>query len=221
MSYIFGVSPEEQKQIEKISVDTTLNEHQKSVQRRSAIQEIKKTPQSPFAVTVSITNSMMGSALLVMPVNFYKSGMISGIITSIIMAYISYKTCNLVIRHSKDDEIDYPEAIKRVLGDKWEKIYNFSSMINLFFVAIIHFILMANCIYTILKNIFPDSKEWALPEDIVWDKMSLQYSGLICFVICCVILSFKDLSMILKIVDKGIYAIMTYCLFITFMGIYS
>ena len=80
---------------------------------------------------------------------------------------------------------------------------------------------MANCLYTILKNIFPNTDQWADVDVISFDKMSLQYTGIICWVICLVILSFKELSSILKITDKGIYAILTFCFFIIFLGIWA
>ena len=174
--------------------------------------------RSSFETTFNVANTMMGTALLVMPVNFYKSGIISSIIAAIIMAAISYWTCNLCVIHSRDDEIDFPVAIKRILGKKWAHAFNVLSMILLLLVAIIHFILMANVFYTIFKNFVSDPDSYPKLNNITFNMFSMQYSAIIIAIICAILYSFKSISKILTINDKGIYMILTFTIFIIYLG---
>ena len=174
--------------------------------------------RSSLETTFNIVNTMMGTALLVMPVNFYKSGMISSIITAIIMAAISFWTCNLCVIHSRDDEIDYPVSIKRILGKLWAHVFNLTSMILLLFVGVIHFILMSNMLYTIFKNFLSDPDNYPKLDNITFSMFSMQYASIIIAILCVVLFSFKGISFILKINDKGIYLILTFTLFIIYLG---
>ena len=99
---------------------------------------------------------MMGSAVLVMPINFYKSGLISSIsnalilsysnesilVCSAVMGFISFKTANLPLLHSRHEEFDISEAITRILGQKWKIFFNALSALLLYLSGIIYFILM-------------------------------------------------------------------------------
>jgi sodium-coupled neutral amino acid transporter 9 len=175
--------------------------------------------QSSFNTIFNISNTMMGSALLVMPINFYVSGMLSGLIAAIIMAVISYFTCNLIIIHSRVDEIDYPEAIERILGKPWRYVFNIMSMILLFLVGLIHFVLISETLYSLLKNVFSNSDSWANSDDISFSTFSMQYVGLIVFVLCALLFSIKNLKNILVINDKGVYLILIFSLFIIYLAI--
>jgi hypothetical protein len=78
---------------------------------------------------------------------------------------------------------------------------------------------MAHTFFAILKHIF-DSSDW-VSEGIVFNKFSLQYVGLIMFVLCAILFTVKDLKYILIINDKGVYMIMIFCIYIMYLGIYS
>ena len=221
MSFIIGLSDKEKNEISQIEDDAGIQEEERGNRLKKSMISIKQTTPKKSSKTIfSIANTMMGSALLVMPINFYNTGMLSGIITALLMAYISYKTCNLVILHSLPDEIDYPEAINRILGKKWEVFYNILSMILLFLVGIIDFILMAHGLYAILKNVC-DSSGWAPEDKVSWDVFSLQYVGIIIFVLCFIISFFEDLRIVLKINDKGVYMIIIFCIYAIYLGIYG
>ena len=43
---------------------------------------------------------------------------------------------------------------------------------------------MAHSLYAVFKNIFPTSDSWPNSDQITWDQFSLQYVGIIIFVIC-------------------------------------
>ena len=221
MSYIIGLSPEEKKQIEDIEHDDSKGDLEKSQLLHETMKNIKQKPKKSSNTIFNVANTMMGSALLVMPINYYDAGVLSACIAAGIVAYISYKTANLVILHSIEEEIDYPEAVNRILGKKWEFFYNLLSMFLLFLVGVIHFILMSHSLYSVLKNIFPDSDSWPSSDTITWDQFSLQYVGIIIFVVCFVLYLFEDLTIVLKINDKGVYMIMVFCLYALYLGIYG
>lgn len=177
--------------------------------------------RSSIETSFNVANTMMGTALLVMPVNFYKTGIVTSVIGAIVLLVVSYWTCNLCVIHSRDDEIDYPSAIKRLLGRYGEICFNCLSMFLLMLVAIIHFILMANVLYAIIINFQADPHSFPAFDEISFSKFSMQYTGIILFFLCAFIYCIKDLSIILKINDKGIYMILTFTIFIIYLGAYA
>lgn len=206
--------------IESIIDDPTIEEKDIEKKLNETLQEFSnKRTKSSLETIFNISNTMMGSALLVMPINFYISGIISALIAATIMAIISYITANIVIIHSRDDEIDYPEAILRILGKPWQVVFNIMSMFLLYLVGLIHFVLMSETLYSILKNIFPNSSEWAPNEGMHFDKFSMSYVGLIMFTLCAILFSIRNLKSILTINDKGIYMVLIFCIFMAFIGI--
>jgi sodium-coupled neutral amino acid transporter 9 len=218
----------EAQKIEHILEDNSIDDLEKSHRLDESRRSRRKSltgKRSSFETIFNVSNTMMGSALLVMPVKFYSAGMFSSVISACIMGLISYYTCNLIISHSKDSEIDYPEAVERILGKVWAKIYNALSGFLLFLVGVIHFILMGQTFYAILNNIFSlettASWEPSNSQDIVFNKFSLQYVGFVMFVLCALIFSIKDLKHILAVNDKGVYMIMIFSVFIIYLGIDS
>jgi sodium-coupled neutral amino acid transporter 9 len=210
---------EESNLIESILSDFTLTDDQINDKIENTKKERKSRKQSSFRTIFNISNTMMGSALLVMPINFYISGMLSAFIGAIIMAIISYVTCNLIIIHSREDEIDYPEAILRILGRPWAKTFNFMSMILLYLVGLIHFVLMSETFYAILKNMFSNSSSWAPTDKIDFSTFSMQYVGLVIFILCGLLFSIRNLKNILAINDKGVYMILIFSLFMVYLGL--
>jgi sodium-coupled neutral amino acid transporter 9 len=205
--------------VDQIVGDITLNEEEKTSRLDASKTERLSKKRSSYATIFNIANTLMGSALLVMPVSFYGAGMLSSVIGAIVMAIISFYTADLYLIHSRRDEIDYPEAILRILGKKWCFLYNFISMLLLYLVGLIHFILMSQSFYAILKNLAPDSSDWGGSKDIVFNNFSMQWVGVIMFALCAVLFSLKDLRHILWFNDKGVYMILIFCIFIIYLGL--
>ena len=176
--------------------------------------------RSSYETIFNISNTMMGTALLVIPTNFYSSGIISSILTALVMVLISYWTSYCVVIHSRDDEYDYPLAIRRLLGLKWEKTFNFVSFLLLFLVCIIHFILLANVLYYLIISI-SGSDDWPGFNEINFEKFSMQYVGIILFFVCGGLYSIKKIRYLLAINDKGIYMILLFSIYIIYIGIQS
>jgi sodium-coupled neutral amino acid transporter 9 len=178
----------------------------------------QQKPRSSYEVIFNVANTMMGTALLVMPCNFYMSGMITSILAAAVMMFISYWTCNLIIIHSRDDEYDYPLAIRRLLGPTWEKIFNFISFLLLLLVSIIHFILMANVLYSIIINISGEDG-WPGFTDITFKSFSMQWVGVILFFLCGGLYSLNSIRKILIINDKGVYMVLLFSLYVMYLGV--
>ena len=171
-----------------------------------------------YQTIFNITNTMMGTALLVIPCNFYNGGILSSTFTALEMALVCYWTCNLVSIHIRNDEFDYPVAIKRLLGKKWEFIFNIVSFILLLCVSVINFNLISNVLYSIVISISGNANNFPGFKDICFTSFSMQYTGMILFIIFLISSNFS-LSKILSINDKGIYMIFCFTIFIIYLGI--
>jgi len=95
------------------------------------------------------------------------------------------------------------------------------STLLLYLVGIIHFVLMSQCFYSILVNVFPNSDQWAKADEITYSNMSFQYVAMMMFLLCAILFSFRDLSKILMINDKGIYMVLSFCLYLIYLGVKS
>jgi len=72
------------------------------------------------AKTISaILNSMLGGALLTLPVLFKSAGLLSSSIILLISAIISFITCRIYTFHAIDEDKDVEATIFRILGKKW------------------------------------------------------------------------------------------------------
>ena len=59
-----------------------------------------------FNTIFSMTNTMVGGTILLLPVLFEKAGIILSIIVVFVSGFISYKTCDVYIQHLKYKEKD-------------------------------------------------------------------------------------------------------------------
>lgn len=59
---------------------------------------------------------MVGSLCLVLPLVFLKYGVFSCTLIMIILGFVQYNTCSLLILHLKDTDLDTEHMIKRILG---------------------------------------------------------------------------------------------------------
>ena len=183
----------------------------------TSLTQMKK--RTSTQVIFNISNTMMGTSLLVIPCNFYKYGIVSSSIIALIMVLISYITCNLVIIHTRDDEYDFPLALRRLLGKKGETAFNFVSFLLLLLICIIHFILQANILYCLIINISGKTENVPKFDDITFKEFSMQYVGIILFIICGLLYCIKKIKYILILNDKGIYMIFLFSLYIIYLGI--
>ena len=129
----------EEYEVNKIKADNSLHPAVKT----SRIMEAKKSfaqnkTNSSIKTIFSIANTMVGSSMVVFPLIFLKSGIITSFIVLVVIGAISCKTAQLEIIHFKSAmERDYPEVIRRILGRKWELAYVVSSVLLLYVVGVV------------------------------------------------------------------------------------
>lgn len=57
---------------------------------------------SSWSTIATLINSMLGGAMLTLPILYRSSGIITGIIILLVSGLISYKTCSLYVLHMKE-----------------------------------------------------------------------------------------------------------------------
>ena len=61
---------------------------------------------------------MLGSTTLIVPVIFAKVGVITCLLTLVVLCLVNFVTANILLRHGDSKEDDLPEMIDRILGPK-------------------------------------------------------------------------------------------------------
>lgn len=182
---------------------------------------ILKTTQPPGTdssskTIIGITNCMIGSAMIIYPVLFVKSGIIISPLVMVIVASIQYLTCRLLVIHNRPDEATYNESILRIGGLKADKINSVVNMLLFFFVCVAYFILITHNFYevssAILKGIFPYNPPGS--HEIIFSKYSLQWAAIITLFVLKQVLFRKEIDFILKLMGYSMYAIAAYAIFI-------
>lgn len=193
--------------------------------KRTKIQEVKSSfidkPKNSSQKTIfNLANCMVGSSIIVFPLVFSSSGILTSLIVLVFMAVITCKTCLLEIAHFKILEADYPDVIERVLGKKWWMGYSICSVLLLFIAGVIYFMLICNMFYMVVSFILNHAGvEYSAKSDMDFTKFSYQYSGIIMIVFCFALFSLKDLSVIMKICQYGIISIILFIVYIIYKGV--
>ena len=208
---------------EKFEINKVKDSALTPLTKKSRIQEVKKsflTKKNPSIKTVfTIANTMVGSSVVVFPIVFNSSGLLTSIIILFFVGAISCKTCLLEIIHFKMSEMDFPDAIKRILGRKWFLAYSLCSVLLLYVTGVIYFILICNMLYPFLKYVLDAGGIQIAPMDsIEFGRFSFQYTGIIMIFICFFLFCLKDLKIILKLGQYGIISIIVFFLYIVIRG---
>ena len=195
------------------------------VTRKSRISEIKKSfsqrrKNSSLKTIFNMANTMVGSSIVIFPNLFQNSGIITSLIILLLIGSISCKTCLLEIRHFKLNEVDFTDAILRILGKRWFFFFNFISILLLFVSGIIYFLLIAKMGYSFLTFIFIKADlDYAEQSDMNFSKFSYQYFGFIAITISFMLFALKDLKVLLKLGQYGIYSIIIFSFYVIIQGI--
>jgi sodium-coupled neutral amino acid transporter 9 len=121
--------------------------------------------------------------------------------------------------HFKPNEIDFPDAIKRILGNKWFIAYNACSFLLMYLVGMIYFTLVCNMLYPFLNYILTEANvQMGSIDEIVFDKFSYQYVGIIMVCVFFFFFCMKDLSILLKLGQYGIVPILVFIGYIIVRG---
>lgn len=154
--------------------------HQISILKSIQAQATDSSPKTIWG----ITNVMIGSAMIVYPVLFVKSGIVLSSIVMLVVACIQYFTCRLLVIHNRPDEDTYNESILRIGGKKVSTINSTVNMMLFFFSCVAYFVLVTHNFYEVssvlLTNVFT-SYEPPASQDFVITKYSTQWSAVITF----------------------------------------
>ncbi|KAM3140772.1 hypothetical protein pb186bvf_007177 [Paramecium bursaria] len=172
-----------------------------------------------FQTMMGITNSMVGSVILVVPVSFKNNGILSCTLVMILLGFIQYKTCSLLLVHQKTNEQSTEKIIKRLLGRRWATAFSFASGTLLFIVGIIYYQLINITLYLIVSFVMLkcDYENFDKTNFMTYDKYSKQWQAIILFLPLSLLLLFKDIEKIIKIAHYGVFAIILYCFYIVFI----
>ena len=152
--------------------------------------------------------------MVVFPLIFLKSGIITSFIVLVVIGAISCKTAQLEIIHFKSAmECDYPEVIRRILGKKWELAYVISSVLLLYVVGVVYFLLCCNMIYPTLEYLIGEDKV-APQNKIDFGRFSFQWTGIILIVTSFFLFCIKKIDVILKFGQYGIYAVIIFFFYV-------
>jgi len=66
---------------------------------------------SSFKTISSTANCLIGSACLVLPLQFASCGIILSIIVLVVVGVVSLKTCLLLLKHTDDGDGDLPQIL--------------------------------------------------------------------------------------------------------------
>ncbi|CAD8055073.1 unnamed protein product [Paramecium sonneborni] len=194
---------------------------QKKLLRKSILKaSVANAPKnSSFQTILSVSNTMVGSSLLVIPVLFQQSGILSALIVALIFGLISCKTCSLLMVHNKLEELDLPQTIMRILGQKYNLIFNITNIIILYFAGVVYFILICNMLYSLLQLVCNQLEmNYASKTDIVLSQLSYQWCGIVYMFLLYLIMLQKNLSLIIKLVQYGVISVIALILYIITNG---
>jgi sodium-coupled neutral amino acid transporter 9 len=165
---------------------------------------------------MSLANTMIGSAVIIYPVLFIKDGMIGSSIIMLVVGCIQFITCRLLVIHNRPDEIDFNVSILRIGGVKLSKINSFVNMFLLFFVCIAYYLLISTNFFQISVALIKSFKDFTPPDSntINFNEYSMQWSCIICSVVCISTLFKTDVDPILKLIRFSIYCVAAYFLFV-------
>lgn len=109
---------------------------------------------------------MLASSLMIMPINYRQAGLLSSLIASVIIAFVSYKTCSIIVRHHKPEESGVSETVKRALGRFWQVIFALTSLVYL--------VMLGGSMVIIILNMFDQQIFPFVFNGIVSDNETLQ-----------------------------------------------
>ncbi|KRX08777.1 hypothetical protein PPERSA_08088 [Pseudocohnilembus persalinus] len=168
-------------QIEKDEQINQLKKQYKGEQLTKNLSKFRlsqpKGTASSLTTILAICNSMVGTIVLIIPVNFAGSGILLSIILMLIMGLMSMQTCVWILKPQKDDEDEIGLIVKRVLGKSWYTLCALSASTLIFCVGMVYFVLINSTFWQILSFFFYRTNvqdNVGDPNEIIFDKFSRQ-----------------------------------------------
>lgn len=157
---------------------------------------------SSTTTVLAMFNSMVGGAMLTMPILFRSTGMVTGSIILIISGLISFITCRIYVIHMSAEDKDVEWTIRRLLGSKWEKRFRFITGFYLILLCVIYIDLIVDQLYSVIYFFFETNghADSIAPKDgFMFDKFSTQWLTLILFCPLLALIFIKKLNIMVKL----------------------
>lgn len=195
-------------------VHPTDNNPSLQINRNSTVHEEKSFS---FGSIFTITNAIISSTVVLIGVEFQRCGLVTSLITMLIISGISYKTCLIVLKHIKHNECDFSEILERILGRKWSILFRISSFSVYFILGIIYFVLSCNLLYSSIQYF----RGYNIPTstNIDFKGFSFQYLGLIVSFFMFFVLCIEKISWIVKIGQMGVFALLIFIAYTIYKAI--
>ena len=191
-------------------------------------KNIKKV--NSLGTILSIANSMIGSSIMTLPYNVYKTGIIPAIILNIIYDLLSFYTCKVYVDYGTNDS-DFSLTIEKyfykIFGKKISKI---GKAIQIFFCTfmatggfITYFIIMSQNFYPVICLILNKSGLEINSEDLTpeFTRFSSIYLGIIlCFILFPLSIK-KDIGCLVFLSSFGCYFISALIIYVLYTGVAS
>jgi sodium-coupled neutral amino acid transporter 9 len=171
----------------------------------------------PLAVLFALVSSMLGGTILAIPLLFLQTGLVNGLLVMLVVGFVSWKTCSLYVIHSTKREDDFEHSVRRILGPRWERFFNFVTGGYLFCLNVLYMVLLNDQLYNVVQYAFTRAghPEWLAPKDrFTFGEFSLQYLALATLVLVFLLLQLKRIDFLVKISSLGIFSIGFYFVFI-------
>lgn len=182
------------------------------------MSELESERVNPSTTTVlAMFNSMVGGAMLTMPILFKSTGMVTGTIVLAISGLISFITCRIYVIHMSTEDKDVEWTIRRLLGSKWEKRFRFITGFYLILLCVIYIDLIVDQLYSVVYFFFDNNghADSIAPKDsFMFDKFSTQWLSLILFCPLMALIFIKRLNLLVKLSEYGSYSALIYFVFV-------
>lgn len=218
---------------EKLLRDTNLSNLEKIIteeeeEKEKEYKDVKKV--NSISTIFSIGNAMIGSSIMTLPYNVYKTGIIPAIILNIIYDLISFYTCKIYVDYGTKDS-DFSKTVERYFNKFFGKtISKIGRTIQIFFTTfmasggyIIYFILMSQNSYPVVCLVLNALGLDINSEDITPDfgRFSSIYLGIIlCFILFPLSIK-KDIGVLVFLSSFGCYLLLVLIVYLLYIGIYS
>ena len=208
--------------------DPKFSNKEKNIEEKPVDKSTKKV--NSLGTVLSIGNSMIGSSIVTLPYNVYKTGIIPAITLNIIYGLISFYTCKIYVDLSSinsDFSFTIEKYFNKVFGKKISKIGKTFQIFFCTFMAtggfITYFIIMCQNFYPVIclllnkMGLDIDSKD-ITPE---FGRFSSIYLGIIlCFILFPLSIK-KDIGLLVFYSSFGCYLISILIIYVLYTGISS
>ena len=208
--------------------DPKFSNKEKNIEEKPVDKSTKKV--NSLGTVLSIGNSMIGSSIVTLPYNVYKTGIIPAITLNIIYGLISFYTCKIYVDLSSinsDFSFTIEKYFNKVFGKKISKIGKAFQIFFCTFMAIggfiTYFIIMCQNFYPVIclllnkMGLDIDSKD-ITPE---FGRFSSIYLGIIlCFILFPLSIK-KDIGLLVFYSSFGCYLISILIIYVLYTGISS